>query len=424
MIVVLAAGVIGLGYLGPRPAPAAGPTTLPAASAIARGIPSPSPATPSDGPTPSGADFLQAMTGLAQLPLPPSEVTASTLPLRVVDRSMAAVGPRLFYVIASYRIESSVIGSSANPQTLAVAGTGQSITELAASGSSLVYTVTSVNGATDQPGSLGASLQVTWSVWLLDLKSGARTQVAQGTRYTSSFAVSDIPIHVAATDSAYAFERPASPGGPGQDDTVEVHSLDGRLLWSSPAPGAVLDVMLGGGRLAVLTREAGSPAAALTLWLSDTTHPDLVAISHPASSASLSSDGGYLAWDLAPVAGPSSQSLLSDVGLENTTSGAVTLLGRITTAATLPSAGPSVSATAQGPLVAWLAAAPGGLAYPAFSFASRGAAGFFDAGQQPVWLQVEGTRLTWVTERRDGGFAMAFATELSRPEPTHTAPNL
>ena len=415
VIVALAAGIIGLGYLGPRAAPSSevhGATASAAPSSIARSLPGPTTAVASEGPTPNGPDVLQTLTGLARLPLPPGRVTVSSLPLRVVDRSMALIGPRLFYIVASYRIESSVIGSSADPQTLAVAGAGESINELAAAGGSLVYVVTSTSGAAGQMGSFGGALQVTWSVWLLDLKSGDRRQLAGGTGNTSDFTGADLPIHVAVTGSAYAFDRPASSPGTTGGETVEVHSFDGGRLWSSAVPSAVLDLMLGGNRLAILTQDAGSRAGPRTLWLADATHPSPVEVSRPASSASFSSDGAYLAWDLAPVAEPSSQSLLSEVGVENTASGAVMFLRPPTTAAALPT-GPSVSGTARGPVVAWLATAPGGLVYPAFSFTGGGAAGFFDSVQQPVWLQVEGTQLTWVTESRDGGFARAFAAELT-----------
>ena len=418
MIIVIAVGIIGLGYFGEhRASPATVPPATaaamasPALSSSARSLASPAAPSASEGPTPNGPDVLQTLTGLARLPLPPGRVTVSSLPLRVVDRSMALIGPRLFYIVASYRIESSVIGSSADPQTLAVAGAGESINELAAAGGSLVYVVTSTSGAAGQMGSFGGALQVTWTVWLLDLKSGDRRQLAGGTGYTSDFTGADLPIHVAVTGSAYAFDRPASSPGTTGGETVEVHSLDGGLLWSSAVPSAVLDLMLGGNRLAILTQDAGSRAVARTLWLADATHPNPLEVSRPASSASLSSDGAYLAWDLAPVAG-SGGSLVSNVGIENTASGTVTFLRPPTTAAVLPS-GPSVSATAGGPVVAWLATAPGGLVYPAFSYAGGGAAGFFDSVQQPVWLQVEGTQLTWVTESRDGAFAKAFAADLT-----------
>ena len=417
MIIAAAACIVGLGYFGEHRAPPstaspAIPSASPPPSAIASSLPSATAAT-SEGPTPSGPDGLQALTGLARLPLLPGRVTASALPVRVVDRSMALVGPRLFYIVANYRIESSVIGSSPGPQTLAIAGPGESINGLAAAGGSLVYSVTSTGGAAAQPNSLGAALVVNWSVWLLDLRSGGRRQLANGTRYTNDFSDPELPIHIAVTTSAYAFDRPASSPGTTGGETVEVHSLTGALMWSSPAPATVLDVMLGGSRLALLTQDAGWKTGPRTLWLSDATHPGPVEVSHPASSASLSADGAYLAWDLGLVTGLSKQSLMSDVGIENTASGGVTFLRPPTTASLLAPVGPSVSSTPGGPVVAWLATAPSGLVYPAFSFGGRGAAGFFDAVQQPVWLQVDGMRLTWVTERRDGGFATATATELA-----------
>ena len=415
VIVALAAGIVGLGFLGPHAGPAAsghGASASPAASTIPRSLSRPA-AAASEGPTPDGPEALQALTGLAQVQLPPSRVAASSLPLRVVDRSMAVVGQRLFYIVASYRLESSEIGSSADPQTLAVAASGESINAIAAAGSSLVYVVTSASGSGGQAGSNGANLRVTWSVWLLDLKSGSRRRLDEGTRYTSSFTVADSPVHVAVTSSAYALDRPASPGGATQTDAVEVHSLDGKLLWSSQVTEAVVDVLLGGNRLAILTQETGSSSGPRTLWLSDAAHPEPVQVSHPASSASLSSDGAYLAWDLAPASGPTGKDFLSEVAIENTASGAVSFLGRVTTVAAPLPGGPSVSATARGAVIAWLAATPGGLVYPAFSFASGATAGFFDAGQQPVWLRLDGTRLTWVTQRRDGGYATAFATELT-----------
>jgi hypothetical protein len=418
VIVATAALIIGLGYFGEhRVPPSVLPATAtpPAQSTIASNPPTGATAT-SEGSTPSGADGLQTLTGLARLPLPPSRVAAtSSLPVRVVDTSMALVGLRLFYIIANYRIESSVIGSSADPQTLAVAADGESINGLAANAGWLVYAATSAGGATAQTDGSGAALKVNWSVWLVDLRSGGRRQIAAGTRYTSQFSDPELPVHVAITDSAYAFDRPASSAAAAGGETVEVHSLDGGLLWSSQARATVLSLMLGRSRLAILTQDTATRTGPRTLWLSDETHQAPVEVSHPASSASLSTDGAYLAWDLQLVTGLSHQSPLSDVGVESTATGVVTFLRPPTTASVLAAFGPSVSSTSGGPVLAWLATSPAGLVYPAFSFAGGGSAGFFDAGQQPVWLRVDGTRLTWVTERHDGGFATVTAAELAGP---------
>jgi hypothetical protein len=417
VFVAMAALIIGLGYFGAhRPTTAAVTRTAAASSpqsAVAANQPIAN-TVASEQPATSGPDGLRALTGLAQRPLPSNGITAtSSLPVRIVDPSMALVGSRLFYIIANYRIESSVIGSSAEPQTLAIAADGESINGLAAASDWLIYAATSAGGAAAQPDGSGSALKVNWSVWLVDLRSGVRRQLAAGTRYTSEFSDPELPVHVAMSDSAYAFDRPASTAGAAGSETVEVHSIDGGLMWSSQSPATVLSLMLGGSRLAILTQDTATRTGPRTLWLSDATHPAPVEVSHPASSASLSSDGAYLAWDLQLVSGLSQQSLLSDVGVEATASGVVTFLRPPTTASALAAFGPSVSSTAGGPVVAWLATSPGGLVYPAFSFAGGGSAGFFDAGQQPVWLRVDGTRLTWVTERHDGGFATAVAIDLA-----------
>jgi hypothetical protein len=412
-VVALAMGVVALGYFGPHQTPRATPSLGPTPIAQSRTVAPPAPASPFVQPPPSVRGGLEGATGLTRVPSYLVLMTASALPGQTTSRSFGLIGSRLFYVVANERIESSVIGSPGDPQTIVTVSGCQAISELAAHGDSLVYLVTSPEGAAAKIDGCGTSSRVGWTLWLLDLRGGSPRMLAQGVRDAADFGGAVSPSHVALSDAAYAFDRPTVSNDPSRGETVEVHSIDGALLWATSVGAPVRRVMLGGGRLAVLTQGPGTGRTARTLWLSDAAHPVPAEVASPASSASLSSDGSYLTWDLTLVAGLSSASRQLDIEVEDTTSGRPTFLAAPITAGFLGATHPTVSATGGGAVVAWLATAPSGSVYPAFTFTADGSAGFLDTDVQPVWLESQGSSLTWVTESPDGSVFTVFEADLS-----------
>jgi hypothetical protein len=361
--------------------------------------------------------------------------TITWLPLQITSRSLGIVGKRLFYVVAGDRIESSTIDSTADPQTLVTVPSCQAINQIAAAGNSLLYVVTFPAGPAATVGGCDGFGQITWALWLMDLRTGDARKVAQGLRQTAGIDVAEFPIHMAITDTAYAFDRPNSVADAGGPETVEVHAIDGRTVWTTQTEGHVADVMLGGGELAVVTQKPWPTLGTETLWLADSSHPELREVSLTVSSASLSADGAYLSWDVNLHVGLSRQSLVPDVGIEDTRSGKVTFLPPPTTADVVGSSNPTVSVTGRGVVVAWFATAPDGTVYPAFSWLGSAAAaaggasgagggpgseigaidsGFLESVQLPVWMAVEGGSLIWVAEGRDGWSAVAFEVSLDR----------
>jgi hypothetical protein len=411
---VLAAGILGLGYFGPHPS-ARPPTTgaSPSASPQPSTIAAAETATPapSAGPTGDGPQLLEAITGLTQVARVPGE-TITWLPLEITSHSFAIVGKRLFYIVAGDRIESSVLGSGADPQTLVVAARCHNINQLAAAGNYLLYVETfdappATTGGCDGFGLIG------WSLQLLDLGNGSTRNVAGGTRQTRIPDVAEYPIHIALTDTAYAFDRPNAASDLGGGETVEVHSIDGATLWTSPTDAHVADVMLGGARLGVLTEKPWPAFQTRILWVSDAAHPELREVAEPASSGSLSQDGAYVSWDLRLHLGPNHQTLLPNLGVAETATGMGTFLDPPTTADLQSPARPMVSNTSKGPILTWFATAPDGTVYPAFRWLQGGGSGFLESVQEPVWIAVENSTLIWVSEGRDGWSTVAFEADLT-----------
>ena len=403
MTVLLAVTVVAAGYLGPRPTP----SPSPAPSLLAEG-PTRAPATTApSGPVPRGFD---AFTGLTPVQLLPGHVVRSWLPQQITSRTPAIIGLRLFYVVQSSQLESSVIGSAQDAVTLATVPRCEAINQVAAAGHEVAYVVTSPAGPASQIAGCGGP-SLSWSVWLLDLDAGKPRQVAGGVRQASSIDVAEFPIRLALTDSAYAFDRPPESAEAGAGETVEVHSLDGSLLWTSRTQAPVEEVLLSGGRLAILTY-GDTPAGLRDLWLSDAAHPVPTAVAQPVSSASFSPDGSYLAWDLPPGSGGPSLMYGSAVGVEALDSGKVLVLNARTSMDTSEPIRPDVSMTRAGPAIAWFATSPQGAVYPAFRFAGGGDGGFLLSGQEPVWLHMDGSTLIWLEERSDGWSNQAFAVDL------------
>lgn len=359
---------------------------------------------------------MEALTGLTRVTPQLSQIATSWLPLQITSRSLGVIGLRLFYVVAGDRIESSVVGATADPQILITVPRCQAINQLVAAGNAVAYVVTSPAGAAAEIDGCGDLAHVTWGLWLLDLGSGRPRQLAHGIRDSSNVNFAEYPIRVALTDSEYAFNRPPAAASQGTAETVEVHALDGRTLWTSQSETPVTSVMLGGPRLAFLT---GSSAATgpFNLWTSDQTSPTPSRVGVAASSASLSPDGSYLTWDLTTTDPRFPVVSLPTVAIETISSGQVDYLMTPTTSDLPEPIHPAVSATKRGPVVAWFATAPGGTVYPAFRFAAGGSAGAFESAQQPVWLEFEGSSLVWVSQSRDGWSAIAFAVDLTNLTP-------
>jgi hypothetical protein len=403
---LVAMSIVGLGYLGPHtnPEPTATPETAPAAVATAAEAVTPAPL-----PAPLTAGI--GAVGLIQMQPAPGQVAQSWLPSQVTSRALAVVGMRLFYVVASSRIESLVVGSTADSVTLVTAPRCDAINQIAAAGDELAFVTTSTGGAAAGIGGCGASSSVSWSLWLLDLLGGSPEAVARGQVGPRSIDAAEFPVHVALGAAAYAFDRPTAATDPSQGTTIEVHALDGALLWSSVTQAPVVNVMLGGSRLAVLT---GSPSATglKTLWTSTASQPSLLAVAQPATSGSLSPEGSYVVWDIpqTPSSGGTSGRESVDIEMLDT--------GRIQTLVTLGGSAlpvplpPAISLTRAGPAIGWLATAPDGSVYPAFRFAGGGDGGILSSFQQPVWMNLEGSTLVWVAERPDGWSTAVYAVDM------------
>jgi hypothetical protein len=174
------------------------------------------------------------------------------------------------------------------------------------------------------------------------------------------------------------------------------------------------------GRLAMLTAPADGTSARDGLWLSDRVSSGFSLVAQPFGSASISSDGAYLTWDLPPTGpesdprlpgGSSGQLLVESLGLGPTDlAQRVSLSGEYSPAVL----NPVVSSTNRGPLVAWLPIAPEGSVFLAFQYPWQFSGVAIASIEQPVWLTLQGSTLLWVTETSSGGVPSAFAVDLSQ----------
>ena len=351
----------------------------------------------------------------------PGQIRETWLPGQVTSQSMAVVGMSLYFILGGDRIESTAVGGDGTRRTLAQVPECQGINQLAAAGHELAYVVTSPGGPTSQVHDCGGAGKVSWSVWLLDLNGGGPRQVAQGARAAGSIDVAEFPIHLAVTESAYAFDRPPTSAAAGPGETVEVHSLDGPLLWSSRIQGPVEDVMLGGGTLAILASVSSQASGAADLYVSDAAHPEPALMEQPARSASLSPDGLLLTWDVAyqgpwdttfqgPFPGPNPPNA---VAVETVGSGLAQPLLTLTDPSAPAPLRPAISSTDRGPLVTWFATSSDGLIYPAVRYAAGGNGAFLPSLQEPVWMSVQGGTLFWVAEGAGGWSKVVFAVDLA-----------
>lgn len=408
MVVALTLGVIGIGYFGPHPAKpssSAPPASLP--SAVTAALHSDSPSVPPSGPVQIGIESLKRFDPA------PGQVSVAWLPGQISSSSMALLGRRLFYIVDGNRIESTEIGADQTKGSVVTAPKCEGINQLAVAGHELAYVVSSPGGPTAQVANCGDVRSVAWSIWLLDLNGGLPHQVAQGTRGASAIDIAAFPVHLALTDSAYAFNRPPVSTAAGIGETVEVHSLDGRLLRTSDTQRPVAAVMLGGNTLAVLTEELSHADKVFALWASGAGQPDLAPVDQPSRSAALSADGSYLAWDVVyrgPYPTPANE---ADVAIETIASGREVPLAAPTDRTSPAPLQPAIWSVDGRLVVTWFATAPGGAIYPAIRYATGGFGAFLPSLQEPIWMEVQGSTLVWVAESADGWSNAAFAVDIS-----------
>ncbi len=350
---------------------------------------------------------------LAPAKLAPSEITMSWLSNATTGRSIAAIGRRIFYVVAANRIESTVIGSDGDPQILVSVQSCRTINQIAAAGDLLAYVETSPVGAPLDVSGCGTPASIAWSIWLSDLQGEQPRRVASGVRLATSVETELYPVHLALSTSTYAYEVPLRSAQPSPFQRVEVHSTgDNRLLWSATTDGGVSDILLGGGRLAVVTDGALMTDARMELWTGDAAHPLLRRVGEPAASASMSDDGTYLAWD---SRAPFERSLA--------TAQAALVVDRLDSAfpqsILLPAAigapeplRPVVSSGLTGPIVAWYATVGRGAVYPAFLDSANESGVALFSVQSPAWIDLQGSVLLWVSADIDGK-SIAFAADLA-----------
>ena len=403
LVAIAAAALIGAGYFGPhpapQPAPSASPTNLADGSALA--------SSGSPGPT------TDPLAGLTKVDLHPGQVEETPLPGQISSQSMAVVGTTLYFIVDGNRILSTAVGGNGSRRALAQVPACQGISQLAAAGHELAYVVTSPGGPTSEVAECSGAGLVSWSVWLLDLDGGIPVQVAQGVRPPSTMDVSEFPIHLALTESGYAFDRPPTSAGAAPGETIEVHALDGTLLWTSRTTESVADVMLGGGTLAILTNAIPLVAGADNLYTSTAAHPDPAPVDQPASSAYLSRDGLHLTWDVAYQGPWPNPNPAVGVAIETVASGVENPVVTLTDLSEAAPLRPTVSSTAGRLLVTWFATGPDGAVYPALRYATGGDGAFLPSLQEPIWMDVQGGKLFWVAESADGWSKVAFAIDLA-----------
>jgi hypothetical protein len=415
MVVALTLAVLGIGYFGPHPAKPspsvpspAPPSGVPSASAAS--LPTavlPAPSTPVVGAAQIGIQSLKRVDPA------PGQMSVAWLPDQISSPSLALLGRRLYYVVDGNRIAFTGIGAAPSGGSVITASTCEGINQLAAAGHELAYVVTSPGGPSDQMASCGDPSSVSWSIWLLDLNGGLPHQVAHGTREATALDIAEFPVHLALTESAYAFDRPPASAAAGIGETVEVHALDGRLLESSHTQRPVAAVMLGGSTLAVLEEELSHSDKVFALWASGPGRPDLAPVDEPSRSAALSSDGSYLTWDVVyrgPYPTPADE---ADVAIETVVSGREVPLAAPTDRTSPAPLRPAIWSVNGRLAITWFATAPGGAVYPAIRYATGGYGAFVASVQQPLWMEVQGSTLVWVVEDPASLSKAAFAVDIS-----------
>jgi hypothetical protein len=175
--------------------------------------------------------------------------------------------------------------------------------------------------------------------------------------------------------------------------------------------------MLGGDRLAFVTDGAPLVEGLLILWESSAVRPLPRQIAQPLSSAALSSDGSYLAWDLPPEPDRPASNRQSAVVIENLDTGRVGFVWTQTASGAPRPLTPAIASTPAGALVAWFASTPGGAVYPAFRFSYRSAGAVFANTSEPLWIGVEDGTLLWLAQGADSASVVAYALDVSNLGP-------
>ncbi len=326
---------------------------------------------------------------------------------------MAVVGRRLFYIVDGNAIGATEIGGKGAEQSLVSVPQCQGIHQLAAAGNELAYLVTSPSGPSAQIADCGGAGTVSWSIWLLDLDGGLPRQVASGARNASTIDVAEFPVHMALSDTAYAYSRPPVSADAGKGDAVEVHAIDGRLLWNSQTTEPVADVMLGGATLAVLTDSLAGGSSPFDLWTSQAARPDLELVVHGTRSASLSPDGLNLTWEATDPGGSPATNAPVEVSFETVGLDRGAPLSTPTNMAAPAPLRPGIWSIGSRLAVTWFATAPSGAVYPAIRLAAGADGIFLPSLQEPVWMEVQRGTLIWVAEGGGGWSRVAFAVDLA-----------
>jgi hypothetical protein len=401
VVLAVTSVIVTVGVLGPHRTSRsqAAPTGSPVSVA-------PTPKSTQSGVKPDFSDLVPAQ-------LAPYEISMSWLSNASTGRSIAAIGRRIFYVVAANRIESTVIGSDADPQILVGVSSCRTINQIAAAGDLLAYVVTTPVGAPLDSSGCGMRTRIAWSIWLGDLQGEQLRQVASGVKPATSDEAEFYPVHLALSASSFAYEVPLRSAQPSPFQRVEVHSAgDNRLLWAAQTDGGVSDILLGGSRLAVVTDGALMTDARMELWTGDAAHPELQRVGEPAASASMSQDGIYLAWDSrAPFerSQATAQAALVVAKLDSGIPKSILLPAAIAAPEPLR---PVVSNDLTGPIVAWYATVGRGAVYPAFLDSTNGLGVALFSVQSPAWIDLQGSTLLWVSADL-GGKSIAFAADLA-----------
>ena len=338
--------------------------------------------------------------------------TVTFLPLQI-SSTPAISGNRLFFVVGGNTLESSVIGSTADPIRLVSVRQCKAITEIAAAGDSLMYLVTWPESPNPTATGCDTITRIDWSLQLMDLRSRTSHEVATGSRAKVVPEFDGFPIRFSITPTEYAYDRPNDDARANGPETVEVHALDGKLLWQTTASSHVDDLDLAGDRLAVITQFSWPAPGIRTFLTATATHPAFQEVSESPESVVLSADGRYAAWNITLRIGLNPEIVSGDVAVDDWAKGGVTSAYPPVVADGVVAMSPAVLATSSGPFVAWLSIGPDGTVYPAFNWPGRNRSGLLESTQQPVWLAVSGNSLVWVAESSDGWSSVAYSADIS-----------
>jgi hypothetical protein len=360
------------------------------------------------GPSPTPADSLYpeiaSLTGVPRFFPAPTDIRTSWLAENVTP-SLAADGARLFFVTGGTTLETTAIGSGSLPTVIATVADCHTIAQVAAAGNVVGFVEIAPVGARSYDGCV-ASSSVTWSIWLSDINGAHKRRVASGIRLTNSDLTRAHPVWLGLTPSAFAYDRPNSPGLAPTGETIVVNDVKtGKRLWAVQTEAAVIDLMFGGSTIGVLDRE---PTLRLSIATADS--PSLTPFAFPASSAALSDDGRYVSWD---TAANSSSGVPAGLATTDLTSGVTSLLAVPSEADRPAPLRPTVTTTGTGAAVAWFETLKDGIVYPAVDIAGAAIGGLYSTVQAPLWIALSGHIMTMVATDSDGRYTVAYAVDLS-----------